>query len=222
MQGPAAAKLAEKLGAKKVFVVQDDSDYGIGLAKTTEKALGSKLAGTDKVTTGQKDFSATAQKVINSKADAVFYSGYYAEGAPFDQQLVSKGFKGAFIGPDGVKDDQFIKQAGDSSKNAYFTCPCIPGDLIPSFTKSYEAVSKGTAPGTYSVEGYDAATIMLTGIDKGNTTRAKMLSFITKYDADGLSKKYKWNSKGELEALPVYGYKVSDGKIVSVGVISEN
>ena len=222
VQGPAAAKLAEKLGAKKVFVVQDDSDYGIGLAKTTEKALGSKLAGTDKVTTGQKDFSATAQKVINSKADAVFYSGYYAEGAPFDQQLVSKGFKGAFIGPDGVKDDQFIKQAGDSSKNAYFTCPCIPGDLIPSFTKSYEAVSKGTAPGTYSVEGYDAATIMLTGIDKGNTTRAKMLSFITKYDADGLSKKYKWNSKGELEALPVYGYKVSDGKIVSVGVISEN
>lgn len=221
VQGPAAANLATKLGAKKVFVVQDDSDYGIGLAGTTTKALGDKLAGTDKVTTGQKDFSATAQKVINSKADAVFYSGYYAEGAPFNQQLVQKGFKGAFIGPDGVKDDEFIKQAGSASSNAYFTCPCIPGELIPSFTKDYETVSGGKAPGTYSVEGYDAATIMLAGIDKGDTTRAKLKDFIKTYDADGLSKRYKWTSTGELEALPVYGYKVENGKIVSVGVISQ-
>ncbi|MFC6713941.1 branched-chain amino acid ABC transporter substrate-binding protein [Branchiibius cervicis] len=221
VQGPAAANLATKLGAKKVFVVQDDSDYGIGLAATTTKALGDKLAGTDKVTTGQKDFSATAQKVINSKADVVFYSGYYAEGAPFDQQLVQKGFKGAFIGPDGVKDDEFIKQAGSASSNAYFTCPCIPGELIPSFSKDYSSVSGGKAPGTYSVEGYDAATIMLTGIDKGDGTRAKLKDFIKTYDADGLSKKYKWTSTGELEALPVYGYKVDNGKIVSVGVISQ-
>lgn len=221
VQGPAAANLATKLGAKKVFVVQDDSDYGIGLASTTTKALGDKLAGTDKVTTGQKDFSATAQKVINSKADVVFYSGYYAEGAPFDQQLVQKGFKGVFIGPDGVKDDEFIKQAGSASANAYFTCPCIPGELIPSFSKDYQSVSGGKAPGTYSVEGYDAATIMLTGIDKGDGTRAKMKEFIKTYDADGLSKQYKWTSTGELEALPVYGYKVENGKIVSVGVISK-
>ncbi|MFC6707306.1 branched-chain amino acid ABC transporter substrate-binding protein [Flexivirga alba] len=224
VQGPAAAALATKqLGGKKIFVVQDDSDYGIGLAKTTEAALtGGTLVGTDKVTTGQKDFSATAQKVVNSKADVIFYAGYYAEGAPLDQQLVQKGFKGAFIGPDGVKDDQFIKQAGDASKNAYFTCPCIPGDLIPSFATAYKAVSGGQLPGTYSVEGYDAATIMLTAIDKGKSTRPTMLDFIKTYDADGLSKKYKWNSKGELETLPVYGYKVSSGKIVSVGVIPTN
>ncbi|TWE12614.1 branched-chain amino acid ABC transporter substrate-binding protein [Rudaeicoccus suwonensis] len=223
VQGPAAAELAKKLGAKKVFVVQDDSDYGIGLAKTTTDALGSSLlAGTDKVTTGQKDFSATAQKVINSKADAVFYSGYYAEGAPFDQQLVQKGFKGVFIGPDGVKDPQFIKQAGNASTNAYFTCPCIPGDLIPSFATAYKMVSNGQAPGTYSVEGYDATTIMLTAIDKGQSTRAQMKQFIKTYDADGLSKRYKWNAQGELEALPVYGYKVQGSDIVSVGVVSKN
>ncbi|RNI17296.1 branched-chain amino acid ABC transporter substrate-binding protein [Flexivirga caeni] len=221
VQGPAAAKLATTmLGGKKVFVVQDDSDYGIGLAKTTQAALPkADLVGTDKVTTGQKDFSATVQKVMNSKADVVFYSGYYAEGAPFDQQLVQKGFKGDFIGPDGVKDPQFIKQAGDASKNAYFTCPCIPGDLIPSFADAYKKVSGGTAPGTYSVEGYDAATIMLTGIDKGKTTRSAMEQFIRTYDADGLSKKYKWTSTGELESLPVYAYKVSNGNIVSAGVI---
>lgn len=221
VQGPAVSKLADKLGAKKTFVIQDDSTYGIGLAATAKKGLGSKLAGTDKVITKQKDFSATVQKVLNSKADAVFYAGYYAEGAPLDQQLVDGGYKGVFIGPDGVKDPEFIKQAGDAAKNAYFTCPCIPGDLIPSFASAYKKVSNGAAPGTYSVEGYDAATIMLTAIDKGKTTRPAMESFIKSYDADGLSKHYKWNSIGELSSLPVYGYKADGSDIKSVGIISK-
>ncbi|WP_244328521.1 branched-chain amino acid ABC transporter substrate-binding protein [Yimella sp. cx-51] len=218
IQGPAAAILAEKLGAKKVYLVQDDSDYGIGLGGTAKKALQDKslLAGEDKVTTKQKDFSSTVQKIINSKADAVFFAGYYAEGAPLNQQLVAKGFKGAFIGPDGVKDDQFIKLAGDSSKNAYFTCPCIPGELIPDFASAYKGVANA-APGTYSVESYDAATVLLAGIQKGNTDRPKLLNFVKSYDGQGLSKKIKWDDKGELSDLAVYGYKVDGGKIVSVG-----
>jgi branched-chain amino acid transport system substrate-binding protein len=178
VQGPAAAKfLTSTLKEKKVYLVQDDSDYGIGL-------------------------------------------GYYAEGAPFDQQLVAKGFKGAFIGPDGVKDDQFIKLAGNASANAYFTCPCIPGELIPSFESAYSSAFN-MDPGTYSIEGYDSATILLAGIDKGNTTRPKLLDWVKNYDADGLSKHYKWDSTGELNAPAVYGYEVKDGKIVPIGVIGK-
>jgi branched-chain amino acid transport system substrate-binding protein len=172
------------------------------------------------VTTGQKDFSTVISKIISSKATSVYYAGYYAEGAPFDQQLVNKGFKGVFVGPDGVKDDQFLKLAGNASSNAYFTCPCIPGELIPSFKSAYSAAFNAD-PGTYSVEGYDAATILLSGIDKGNTTRPKLLAFVTSYDADGLSKHYKWDDKGELETPAVYGYEVKDGKIAPIGVIGK-
>ncbi|WP_457949011.1 branched-chain amino acid ABC transporter substrate-binding protein [Pseudarthrobacter sp. alpha12b] len=222
VQGPAAAKfLTGKLGAKKVYLVQDDSDYGIGLGTSTSAGLGSALAGTEKVTTGQKDFSAVISKIMNAKADAVFYSGYYAEGAPFDQQLVGKGFTGTFVAPDGVKDDQFIKQAGDASNNAYFTCPCLPGELIPEFASAYKDVSKGAEPGTYSIEGYDAATVLLSGIDAGKQSRADLLAWVKSYDKDGLSKHYKWDAKGELQAPTVYGYKVENGKIVPVGPIGE-
>lgn len=178
------------------------------------------MVGSDKVTTGQKDFSATISKIINAKADAVFYSGYFAEGAPFNQQLVAKGFKGAFVGPDGVKDDQFIKQAGDASNNAFFTCPCIPGELIPTFADAYKTLTNAE-PGTYSIEGYDAATVLLAGIDKGNQDRAKLLEWVNNYDASGLSKHYKWDDKGELQAPAVYGYRVQDGKIVPIGAIGE-
>ena len=222
VQGPAAAKfLTGKLGAKKVYLVQDDSDYGIGLGTSTSAGLGSALAGTEKVTTGQKDFSAVISKIMNAKADAVFYAGYYAEGAPFDQQLVGKGFTGTFVAPDGVKDDQFIKQAGDASNNAYFTCPCIPGELITDFASAYKDIAKGAEPGTYSIEGYDAATVLLSGIDAGKQSRADLLAWVKAYDKDGLSKHYKWDAKGELQAPTVYGYKVENGKIVPVGPIGE-
>ncbi|MEO8282225.1 MAG: branched-chain amino acid ABC transporter substrate-binding protein [Pseudarthrobacter sp.] len=222
VQGPAAAKfLTGKLGAKKVYLVQDDSDYGIGLGTSTSAGLGSALVGTEKVTTGQKDFSAVISKIMNAKADAVFYSGYYAEGAPFDQQLSGKGFTGTFVAPDGVKDDQFIKQAGDASNNAYFTCPCIPGELIPDFASAYKELSKGAEPGTYSIEGYDAATVLLSGIDAGKQSRPDLLSWVKAYDKDGLSKHLKWDAKGELQAPTVYGYKVENGKIVPIGPIGE-
>jgi branched-chain amino acid transport system substrate-binding protein len=219
VQGPAAAKFVTgKLQAKKVYLVQDDSDYGIGLAATTSKALGSALIGTDKVTTGQKDFSAVISKIINAKPDAVYYSGYYAEGAPFDQQLVTKGYTGTFVAPDGVKDDQFIKLAGNASANAYFTCPCIPGELIPSFESAYKTAFN-LEPGTYSIEGYDAATVLLSGIDAGKTTRPALLDWVKTYDKDGLSKHYKWDANGELQAPTVYGYKVQNGKILPIGTI---
>lgn len=217
VQGPKVAVIAKKLGAERVYVVGDDSDYGIGLFKTSTEGLGSMLVGTDKVTTGQKDFSAVISKILHAKADAVFYSGYYAEGAPFDQQLVAKGFKGAFIGPDGVKDDEFVKQAGSASSNAYFTCPCIPGELIPDFADSYKKSFKNKAPGTYSIEGYDTAIVLLQGIDKGNTTRPKLLQFVTGYSGQGFAKSYKWADTGELSDTPVFGYKVDKGKIASVG-----
>jgi branched-chain amino acid transport system substrate-binding protein len=222
VQGPAAAKfLTGKLKAKKVCVIQDDSDYGIGLAKETNDTLGGAAdsACSDKVTTGQKDFSSTVSKVMAAKPDAVFYSGYYAEGAPFDQQLVNKGFTGIFLGPDGTKDTAFVKQAGAASSNAYFVCPCVPGELIPSFAQAYSAANSGAAPGTYSLEGYDAATVLLKGIDSGAVTRPALLNYVKNYNADGLSKHFQWNSTGELANTTVYGYKVQNGKIVFVGTV---
>ncbi|HEY2698506.1 MAG TPA: branched-chain amino acid ABC transporter substrate-binding protein [Pseudonocardiaceae bacterium] len=217
-QGPAAAKfITGTLKDSKVCVIQDDSAYGKGLAASITPALAANndSACNDKVTTGQKDFSSTVNKVNAAKADAVFYSGYYAEAAPLDQQLVQAGFKGTFIGPDGVKDPQFLKLAGSAANNAYFTCPCTPGDQIPSFASAYQKVANAS-PGTYSVEGYDIATILLKGIDAGNTTRAKLLAYVKNYSGDGLSKHFQWGPTGELSSVQVYAYAVKDGKIVAV------
>jgi branched-chain amino acid transport system substrate-binding protein len=218
-QAPAAAKFAtETLKGTRVYVVSDDSDAGVNQAKLVSQYLGTAKVGRNRVTTGQKDFSVAASMIVNARTDVVVYTGYYAEAAPLDRQLVNKGFKGAFVGLDGVKDNQFIKLAGDASNNAYFTCPCIPGELVPDFESAYKKLASAE-PGTYSIEGYDAATVLLAGIDKGKTTRADLLSWVKDYDADGLSKHYKWDATGELQAPTVYGYKVDAGKVVPIGTI---
>ena len=101
VQGPAVAKyLADTLGYKKVCVIQDNSDYGVGLAKDVTEALGAAADSTcaGKVKTGDKDFSATVSAGQGaSSPDAVFYAGYYAEAAPFVQQLRDAGVTATFV-----------------------------------------------------------------------------------------------------------------------------
>lgn len=213
-QGPAAAKfMTGDLAAKKVCVIEDDSDYGTGLAASTIKALGPALSCQDKVKTKQTDFSAVVNKIKANAPDAVFYSGYYQEAAPFAQQLNDAGVTAKFVGPDGVKDDEFVKGAGEAAANAYFTCPCVPADQFTKFTDAYKAAT-GKDPGTYSPEAYDLATILLKGIDSGKTTRPALLDFVKTYDGQGITKHFKWNDKGELSSTTVWTYKVENGKIV--------
>ncbi|MFI6031102.1 branched-chain amino acid ABC transporter substrate-binding protein [Amycolatopsis magusensis] len=213
-QGPAAATfITNDLKAEKVCVVEDDSEYGIGLANAIKGALGSKVTCNEKVKSKQIDFAATVNAVKGADPQAVFYAGYYREAAPFAQQLADAGVTAKFVAPDGVKDDEFVKGAGDAAASAYFTCPCVPADQFVEFTNAYKALS-GKDPGTYSPEGYDLATIMLKGIDSGKADRAGLLDYVKNYDGQGLTKKFKWDPTGELAATTVWTYKVENGKIV--------
>jgi branched-chain amino acid transport system substrate-binding protein len=209
VQGPAVAHyLVDSKGFKKVCVVQDDSDYGVGLAKAVTDALGSAA---DKdcaasVKTGDKDFSATVQIVKSADADAIFYAGYYAEAAPFVSQLRSSGVDATFVSADGTNDPEFVKQAGSASKDALLSCPCGPAP--DQFATDYKSTNGGRAPGVYSVEGYDLATIMLAGIDSGITDRAKLVDYVKSYSGDGLARHYQWGSTGELSSALIWIYEV--------------
>lgn len=207
-QGSVVAKyLTGTLNAKKVCVVQDDTDYGVGLAKVVTESLGEAAdsACSASVKSGQKDFSATVSQIKGENADAIWYSGYYAEAAPFVTQLREGGVTSTFASGDGTNDPEFVKQAGESAKDAILTCPCVPGP--EEWVKKYTDLNK-QAPGVYSVEGYDLATIMLKGIDSGVKDRAAMLEFVKTYNGQGVGKKYQWNDKGELANALIEIYKV--------------
>jgi branched-chain amino acid transport system substrate-binding protein len=208
VQGPSVANyLKNNLGNKKICVVDDSTDYGLGLAQAVRETLGpvADAACNISVKKGDKDFSAAVNQVKGESPDSVFYSGYYAEAAPFVQQLRDAGVKANFVSADGTKDPEFVKQAGEASKDAILSCPCGPatGDFAKQYTDKF-----GQAPGTYSTEGYDLGTIMLKGIDAGKITRPDLLDWVKNYQGQGVARKYQWTDTGELTTTLIWIYKV--------------
>lgn len=208
VQGPSVANyLKNTLGNQKVCVVDDSTDYGLGLAQAVRETLGSTAdAGCNiSVKKGDKDFSAAVNQIKGVAPDSVFFSGYYAEAAPFVQQLRDGGVEATFASADGTKDPEFVKQAGESSKDAVLACPCGPatGSFADEYTEKF-----GQEPGTYSTEGYDLGTILLKGIDSGKVTRPELLDFVRTYSAPGIARKYEWTPTGELTNTLIWIYKV--------------
>src|ERR1019366_5689940 len=65
-QGGALAQFAQKLGYKKIFIIDDNETYGKGLADNFEsafKALGGTTLGHEQITANQQDFKALLTKV---------------------------------------------------------------------------------------------------------------------------------------------------------------
>lgn len=215
-QGPAAARyIKDTLKAKSVFVMDDASEYGAGLAKIVQDELGDLVVDTDTIQVGQTDFSASVTKVNASKADTVFFGGYYAEGGLIIRQLRAGGFKGTFVVADGVKDPGFVEGAGKAADGTIITCPCIPATdpAVAEFAKAYQA-EFGNPPGTYAAEAYDAANIFLDGIAEGIDNREDMLTFVNDYDEKGITKQLSFDESGEPSDVHIYAYKVEKGEIV--------
>jgi branched-chain amino acid transport system substrate-binding protein len=207
-QGQAVANyLKNTLGNQKVCVVDDSTDYGLGLATVVRDTLGTVADSSCNISVkkGDKDFSAAVTQVKGASPESVFYSGYYAEAAPFVSQLRDGGFEGTFVSADGTKDPEFVKQAGEASKDAILSCPCSPAPK--AFADEYNA-KFNQEPGTYSTEGYDLGTILLKGIDSGAITRPALLDFVRAYNGPGVARQYQWTPEGELTGTQIWIYKV--------------
>jgi branched-chain amino acid transport system substrate-binding protein len=208
VQGPSVANyMKNSLGYKKVCVIDDSTDYGLGLATAVRNTLGPVADSSCNISVkkGDKDFSAAVTQANGANPDAVFYSGYYSEAAPFVQQLKDGGFEGTFVSADGTKDPQFVSQAGESAKDAILSCPCGPatGAFADEYQKKFNAEA-----GTYSAEGYDLGTILVKGIDSGAITRPALLEYVRNYNGQGVARNYQWTPTGELTTNLIWIFKV--------------
>jgi branched-chain amino acid transport system substrate-binding protein len=217
-QGPAAGRYIKNVvKAQKVFMVDDTSEYGKGLADQVKTVVTPVATGV--TSKGQTDFSALITKIKATGADAVYYGGYYAEAGPFVRQMRSEGVKATFITGDAVKDDKFIESAGkDAAEGTIMTCPCVPPEKTSgTFASDFRKANRSVA-GTYSAEAYDAANIFVAGVKAHKITRTSIEAFIDSYTGQGVTSKFKFTDKGELEAsaIAVWAYKVEKGQIIAL------
>jgi branched-chain amino acid transport system substrate-binding protein len=174
-QGSALAQFAQKLGYKKIFVIDDNETYGKGLADTFDasfRQLGGNVLGHEHITGSQQDFKALLTKVHATGPDAVFFGGNTSTGGGLlRRQMGDVGMSATpFMGGDGISDtDEFVKIAGPMmASNVYYSFAAPDADKLPSaqaFVKAYKARFHADV-GPYSAPAFAATLIIIAAIEK--------------------------------------------------------
>jgi branched-chain amino acid transport system substrate-binding protein len=219
--GLAAEWLAKKY--KKVFVVDDTTVYGKGVADVVASTLKSKSVTVTRqgVAQNTQDYGAIAQTVTNSKAQAMFYGGYDAQAGLFAKALKSAGYKGLTMTGNGGKSAVFTSSAGAAGNGWYFSCGCLDATVAPvakAFNAAY--VKKfNTPPSTYSPEAYDATNAMLetyktAAAGSGGISRKSVADAINKLNYKGITTTIAFRPDGEVSQASASLYEQKNGKIV--------
>ena len=224
LQGPALAKYATAgVSAAKVFVFDDQSAYAVPLRGFVEAGLkkvsGASVVGGDSVPNTTTDFSPTIAKIKTSGATVVIYTGYYSQAAVFIKQLRDSGSKAVFAGGDGVFNQEFPKLAGAAAEGSKVTgvggLAGVDAKMEADFKKKM-----GVSSGVYSVESFDAANILLSGILAGKTTRVKMLAYVKAYKGKSISgNTIKFDANGDISYGLFAGFTTKNGVLVNTGII---
>ena len=211
----------DKLGLKKVALLHDKGDYGRGFVNYAREMLekgGVQIVLEEGITPGAVDYGAVIQKIRKAGADGIIFGGYHPEASKLVQQLAKKKIDIPFIGPDGVKDEQFIKVAGKNAEGVYATGPTDVSKL-PMNIQAHENHKKkyGTEPGAFYDNAYSATVALLEAIKAaGSTDSQKIMEALRTNMVDTPLGKIKFDAKGDAEGIGFSIYEVKDGKFVEL------
>jgi branched-chain amino acid transport system substrate-binding protein len=233
VEGGQGADWLARTGAKNVFVLNDLSAYGKGVADTMAaelKAKGVKVetAGADGTST--KNYGPVAEQIKASGADAMFYGGYDAQAALLAKALQTAGFTGRMVSGNGSLDSTFTKNAGAAGYNWFFTCGCQDPTKAPQsakFITDYKAMFNEDQS-TYSAEAFDAANVFISVMDQivtsgGTPSRTTILAALPSVDYQGITAEIKFQANGEVVAqnLVVNLFQDQKGSDVGIGDINK-
>ena len=211
----------DKLGLKKVALLHDKGDYGRGFVNYAREILekgGVEIVLEEGITPGAVDYGAVIQKIRKAGADGIIFGGYHPEASKLVQQLAKKKIKVPFIGPDGVKDEQFIKVAGKNAEGVYATGPTDVSKL-PMNIQAHENHKKkyGTEPGAFYDNAYSATIALLEAIKAaGSTDSQKIMDALHTNLVDTPLGKIKFAPTGDAEGIGFSIYQVKNGDFVEL------
>jgi len=221
VQGPALYKLATRgVSAPKVFVIDDQSPYGVGLVEYM-KLGGAVLAGQDSVPDKTTDWSATISKVKSANANVVIFTGYYAQAATLYRQLRDSGYTGVLAGGDGVLSPGILTLASASIlEGVRLTGGTVPLAEISANLEADFKKKMGVSSGTYAAESIDAANVFLSCIAKGVSTRAAMLKCVKSFKGKSITgSPLSFDRYGDTAGGVMNGFEIKGGAIKYTGAV---
>ncbi len=210
------------LKLKKIAVIHDKGDYGKGFAEFAKKFLEesgkAEVVLYEGVTPGAVDYSAIVQKVKRSNAEAVIFGGYHPEASKIITQMRKKRMKTIFISDDGVKDDTFIKVAGQYAEGVYASGPKDTSEN-PLNIKAVKAHKDkhGADHGAFFINAWSATLALLNAIEKAGSTDYNAISkaLKTEYVETPIGK-IRFDERGDAIGAGFSVYQVKNGKYVEL------
>lgn len=234
IQGEVDAQWAQELGAKTVYILDDQQSYGAGIANVFEqkaRELGIQVLGHEGIDTTATDYSAQAKEIAALNPDLFFFGGVPSSHPGFVwRALQAAGYKGMKMGPDGLFNQAFLTEAGSSAEGTYISFGGLPVeqlDLVsPEGLKWHqEYVTKfGAEPDVYATYAYEATLMVLNAIDKcvanGTVTRACVRDkvFETKDFKGILGATWSVDQNGDTTLRRMTKNQVEDGAFKYIGL----
>jgi branched-chain amino acid transport system substrate-binding protein len=213
IQGPADALWSQTLKFKKVYVLNDKTTYGFGVASTYKTAaakLGIKVTGFQGWDPKASSYEALATAIKASGAQAVFLGGIVCNNGqklmndiksvdPKIQLQMPDGFSGGIASNGAVANGAYISVAGEPP-NALTGAGAV---FIKSFGKQV-----GTTPNPYAAYGAESMAVTLQAIAKGGGQRASTTKNIFGLSVtNGILGTFTINSSGDTSLQPITIYK---------------
>jgi branched-chain amino acid transport system substrate-binding protein len=207
-QAAAAMKYMDKIGVKRVAIMDDNTSYSTDIAKLTSALLkkggGPELVAHQSVTAGESDYSANVNAVLKANPDLVYWTGYYQEGGLIIRQLRQAGYTGKIMVADGSVDAKLMQIAGGQNGQGILATMTQTPDTIKgaeSWIKDYKAMFH-SEPGPYSTQSYDAVRVAAEAVKKaGSTDGTKLIDALEKINGFPLfSGPLKFTSKHTLSS----------------------
>ncbi|HEY1931988.1 MAG TPA: branched-chain amino acid ABC transporter substrate-binding protein [Acetobacteraceae bacterium] len=171
-QGPNMANfMAETLGVKNVYVLDDSGAYGVGLADAYQQRAvqkGMKVLGRDRLDPKASDYTTILTKIKALSPAAIYYGGVDQAGVKLAKQAYDSMPKVIKAGGDGVYGASFLTGAGFPAAEGWYATIASPhltggdpkaAEFVKTFTERF-----GVAPEDYSITAYDAALVIIDSV----------------------------------------------------------
>ena len=210
------------LKLSRIAVLHDKGDYGKGLAEFVksfiEKSDVAEVVLYEGITPGAVDYSAVVQKTKASGAQAVIFGGYHPEASRLVMLMRKKKMDMIFISDDGVKDETFIKVAGEYSEGVYATGPRdVSKNPLAIAAEEAHKMTYKSDPGAFFLNAYAAAQALLNAIDKAGSTKYRDVSdALRSSHVDTPLGKIHFDKRGDAVGVGFSMYQVRNGVYVEV------
>ncbi|MDX2272583.1 MAG: branched-chain amino acid ABC transporter substrate-binding protein [Cyanobacteriota bacterium] len=222
IQGAVAARWAQSLGAKTVYILDDQELYGKGIAdvfEATSKELGMTVAGREGIDGKAADYKALMTKIKSLNPDLIYYGGITQNNAgQLVRDMRNVGMaETKFMGPDGIQEQAFIEASGKDGEGVYATFGGLPFSEFTGAAKTWYDNYKAkynSEPEPYAIYGAAAAQVVVAALDQvcENNRAAVRDAVMATQDFDSVLGSFSFDENGDTSITTYSGFEVKNGK----------